>query len=155
MGSGNLEILLLQQRCEGAGGSRDLPDIGDSDLAERQCWSLVSGAKEFGIQKDSLPEFSLASYRRAAGTRERMEDRRRTEYRAERDRKTAMFTTPGLPPLATAPPVDWEWFARVHVPSDLRFRRLFPDDPAKRADANDLHGEWRALLEYIGGRTER
>ena len=59
-----------------------------------------------------------------------------------------MFTTPGLPPLAMAPSVDWEWFAKVHVPSDLRFRRLFPEDPAKRADDKDLHGEWEALLDY-------
>lgn len=148
MGPGSLKIMLPQQRCESGGGSRDLPGVGDRDVEERQCWSLVPVAKECGIQKESLPEFSLATYRRATTTSERMEEKKTAEYRAERERKTAVSTTPGLPPLAMEPPVDWEWFAKVHMPSDLRFRRLFPDDPAKRADVKDLHGEWQALLEY-------
>lgn len=148
MEPGSLEVMLPQQRCESGGGRRDLPGFGDRDVEERQCWSLVPVTKELGIQKESLPKFSLATYRRATTRSERMEEKKRAEHRAERERKTAAFTTPGLPPLAMAPPVDWEWFAKLYVPSDLRFRRLFPDDPAKRADAKDLHGEWRALLEY-------
>lgn len=74
-------------------------------------------------------------------TSERMEEKKRAEYRTGREIKTAIFTTPGLPPLAMALPMDREWFAKVYVPSDLRFRRLFPDDSAKRADAKDTHGE--------------
>lgn len=61
MGSGSLEVMLLQQRCESGGGSGDLPRVGDRDMEERQCWSLVPVAKECGIQKESLPEFSLAT----------------------------------------------------------------------------------------------
>lgn len=44
-----------------------------------------------------------------------------------------MWTTTGLRPLAEPPILDWEWFLRVHVPSERQYRALFPDDPHQRA----------------------
>lgn len=35
--------------------------------------------------------------------------------------------------MAEPPILDWEWFLRVHVPSERQYRALFPDDPHQRA----------------------
>lgn len=51
-------------------------------------------------------------------------------------------------PLAEAPELDWECFERQFISSDLRMRKLFPDDQGKAARAKDLMGEQSALDEY-------
>lgn len=56
-----------------------------------------------------------------------------------------MWTTSGLRPLAEPPILDWEEFEREHMPSDIRYRALFPDDPEKRSRMKDLDGEYAAL----------
>lgn len=75
-------------------------------------------------------------------------ERMRAEKQKERDEKNAFWTTPGLRPLAEPPILDWDWFFRVRIPSDLRFKALFPDDPEKRCRMKDLNGELAALHEY-------
>ena len=52
---------------------------GSGGVAERQCWSLVAVARECEIVKGSLPESSLATYRRATTTGEAMEEKKRTD----------------------------------------------------------------------------
>lgn len=80
------------------------------------------------------------------------ERRNREEVRAvkrrEGDEKTAFWTTPGLRPLAEPPILDWDWFFRTRIPSDLRYRALFPSDAEKRAAMKDLDGERFALYHY-------
>ena len=79
----------------------------------------------------------------------RLEDgRNRAAKQKIRDSETAFWTTPGLRPLAEPPILDWDWFFRDHIPSDLRYEALFPDDPDKRCRIKDLHGEKAALHEY-------
>lgn len=68
--------------------------------------------------------------------------------KAEQESWKNMWTTSGLRPLAEPPIFDWDWIFRTKVPSDLRYRRLFPDDPGKRAAIKDLDGELIAQLEY-------
>lgn len=106
-----------------------------------------------------LPAFSVGGFRStvAAGAQKEAErnerERRRDEEKrrakcAKREDETAMFVAPGMRPLAEAPELDWEWFERQFMPSDLRMRKLFPDNPEKRARAKDLMGERSALDEY-------
>lgn len=82
----------------------------------------------------------------------------------------ACYTTPGLRPLGEPPILDWERFSRIHIYSNLRYERLFPDpDDGKdgsslrpkakgklkgkarenRARMKDLKGESAALFEYL------
>ena len=51
-------------------------------------------------------------------------------------------------PLVEVPELNWEWFERQSMTSDLRTRKLFSEDPGKRAQAKDLMGEESALDEY-------
>ena len=87
-------------------------------------------------------------------TEEGKQERRRREgikagKQKERDEKTAFWTTPGFRPLAEPPFLDWEQFARWYIPSDLRYKTLFPSDPEKRAAVKDLDGELGVLIEYF------
>lgn len=67
----------------------------------------------------------------------------------ERGAETELWITPGLRPLAEPPRLDWEQFVRSWIPSDSRYRCLFPNDPEKRATMKDLVGERAILNEYI------
>lgn len=58
----------------------------------------------------------------------------------------SMRTTPGLRPLAEPPLLSWEQFQREYMPSDIRYRALFPDEPEKRSRMKDLAGESGALV---------
>lgn len=60
------------------------------------------------------------------------EMKRREEYRAEREKRTAMFTTPGLVPLAMPPTIDWEVAGKYQLHSDLLHEKLFSGDRAKQ-----------------------
>lgn len=88
-----------------------------------------------------LPPFSLTQFMGSRGAGKRWRDGRRNED-AER------WTTPGLIPLAEPPDLDWHKIAEEKIASDLRHRRLFPNDPEKRAASKDLEGEKVALGEY-------
>lgn len=75
-------------------------------------------------------------------------ERIRVGRQKERDEKTAFWTTPGLRPLFEPPILDWDWFFRVWIPSDLRYKALFPNDPEKRCRMKDIDGERGVLAEY-------
>lgn len=99
-----------------------------------------------GGRKLTLPTFRIEGFVRgvtegleraakcAADEQQRLEEGRRAE-REEREKKTAMFATPGLPPLTMAPTLNWITLERTHVKSDLQFERLFPNDKAMRSRA--------------------
>lgn len=76
--------------------------------------------------------------------RERLDEQKRRKREAWRE----MWTTPGLRPLAEPPILDWDYFFRRRIPSDLRYKALFPSDPEERAAFKDLEGENAALSEY-------
>ena len=73
--------------------------------------------------------------------------------------KAAHYVTPGLPPLAEPPLLNWKQFKRTHIFSDLRYEKLFPDGNStgtekgkakeKRARMKDLQGESAACWEYM------
>ena len=56
--------------------------------------------------------------------------------------------TPGARPLAEPPILDWDWFIRRYIPSDLRYQMPFPNDAEKRCRMKDIIGEQAALAEY-------
>ena len=65
-------------------------------------------------------------------TEEEKERKRiRAEKQKERDQKTAFWTTPGSRPLAEPPILDWDWFFRTKIPSDLRYKALFQMIPRR------------------------
>lgn len=108
----------------------------------------------------NLPTFSLSlfmeSVNKGMEERERSEEEERMqrtkireEMEQERDEKAAFWTTSRLRPLAEPPILDWDWFFRLRMPSDIRFKALFPDDPESRARMKDLAGEKAVLTEYI------
>lgn len=66
--------------------------------------------------------------------------------------------TPGQRPLAEPPILDWAWFFERYIPSDLRYKALFPSDPENRSRMIDLDGERHVLSEYcdcVTGRAMR
>lgn len=119
------------------------------------------------FREDERPEVKVRieterveAERRKDEDRQRQEEQRIEKERREQDQRnrdakqkkrheeTAFWTTPGLRPLAEPPILDWDWFFRDHIPSDLRYQALFPDYPEKRCRIKDLHGEKAALQEY-------
>lgn len=92
--------------------------------------------------------------REDAEERKQKEDKRKekekleAERRKKRDEDTAFWTTPGLRPLAEPPILDWDWFFRTLIPSDLRYEALFPNDPEKRCMVKDIQGEQMVLEGY-------
>lgn len=150
-------------RGEQVGGQRDddvlekAPDPED-EVASSGVGGEVGFAKERLLGSTGLPMFVIGGYMRdmVTGLRtknERREEKQRAEgkkikeYRAERERKTAMFVTPGLPPLAMPPIVESSYWD-LQIKSDARFRRLFPNDVERRARMKDLDGELVALGFY-------
>lgn len=67
-----------------------------------------------------------------------------------RIQRSERWTTRGQRPLVEPLIMDKEYFFREHVPSDLRFQKLFPGDYEKICKAKDLTAE-RALLWYYQG----
>lgn len=72
------------------------------------------------------------------------------EHRRQRGQQTAFWITRGLHPLAEPLILDWDWFCREVMPTDARYKALFPDDPGKRSRIKDVMGELSALREYSG-----
>lgn len=95
-----------------------------------------------------LPAFSLPRFTSQIRTAQLCAIELKDNARKERAFKTAFWVTPGLRPLAEPPGVDWKWFSKKWIHSDLRHRKLFPHDPRKRCDMKDLDGEQGALFEY-------
>lgn len=109
--------------------------------------------------KLALPTFKMVSFAQGVGEGLRRqadvveEQRRRLEEenqkkREEREKRTAMFVTPGLPPLAMAPTFNWITLERTEGKSDLQFERLFPRDKSMRSRAKDVYGELLAVRLY-------
>lgn len=85
---------------------------------------------------------------RADSERKSKQERIEAEKQKKREEDTAFWTTPGLRPLAEPPIVDWEWFVRTCIPSDLGYKALFTGDPWKRCRMKDVDGEMEVLFEY-------
>lgn len=77
--------------------------------------------------------------------RERLDEKKRRKRQGRKE----MWTTPGQRPLAEPPILDWDNFFRCHIPSDMRYKALFPNDPVKRAAIKDLQGESQVLSQYV------
>lgn len=104
----------IKDRSERDPGVDDMAGVGTGYSSRRKCWSLILMAKQSGLGKDGLPKFSFFqhTYMLATGLRrdkerkgeeKRQEEQNWTAYRAEKEQKTAMFTTPGPRPLAIDP----------------------------------------------------
>lgn len=70
------------------------------------------------------------------------------EEKQFRRKHSDMWNTPKRVPLALPPSLIRGDFLDTFLPSDLRVRCLFPNDPAKRARIKDLIGEYGALHDY-------
>lgn len=98
------------------------------------------------------PPFAILSFSKLVV--EGLKQTTKDEKRLRPERRKAMWTTPGVAPLAQPPVLHWEDFLRRRIPSDVRYLALFPDDPEKRSRIKDLKGERSAMAEYITGTEE-
>ena len=107
-----------------------------------------------------LPPFTLCPFmktvakgiekRRHTGSNENVQKKNLLlKKRQKRDEQTAFWTTPGARPLAEPPILEWDYLLKSKIPSDLRYRALFPDNPEHRAAMKDLFGERLALAQYL------
>ena len=151
-GIGNLFSLALQELVEGLeAGTEEGVRIAVEKFEEE-----ARRATEASIKRERL---EAERSRVAEGQREKekiIEEEKRKQNESERnakqkirDEKTAFWTTPGQRPLAEPPILDWDWFFRDHIPSDLRYAALFPNDPEKKYRMKGLNGESEALFEYL------
>lgn len=90
---------------------------------------------------------------KSCGDAEAIAEQRRKQalasHQSQRSERTARWKTPGLPLLAEPPILDWEWFFRERVVSDIRYQHLFPHDPEKRARVKDIGDERCVLHGYM------
>lgn len=103
--------------------------------------------------KDRLLGFQARKTREERVLEERRQKRdddieQEKQEREWRKANAGMWTKPGLPPLAQPPILTGERFSDTYMPSDLRFRCLFPTDPEKRSHMKNLLGEFGALHDY-------
>lgn len=103
--------------------------------------------------KDRLRAFQARQAREEREIEERRQKRaddieHEKQEREWRKENAEMWTKPGLPPLAQPPILTGERFSDTYMPSDLRFRCLFPADPGKRSHMKNLLGEFGALHDY-------
>lgn len=105
---------------------------------------------ELGAEKGVRIEVEKTQETEQVEAKQKEEQERVSKQRQqERDEESSFWTTAGMRPLAEPPILDWDWFFRERVVSDIRYRALFPNDLGKRAAAKDIGGERCALFEYM------
>lgn len=123
---------------------------------ERRRRSEQIEQEEMKVRKWTEARLQGLKARKAREEREHEERIQRREDALEHEKQekqwrqenAEMWTKPGLIPLAQPPDLTGEKFLDMYMPSDLRFRCLFPNDPWKRCRMKDFMGEFGALHDY-------
>ena len=131
-----------------------ISSVGAASARRKQLEALEAE----NLRQQQFAELRSRGFQARRDREAREQAERRAQRRAQQEadwkekqfrRKYAdMWITPKLVPLALPPSLIRGDFLDTFMPSDLRFRCLFPNDAAKRARMKDLVGEYGALHDY-------
>lgn len=113
-------------------------------LERRRQMRAVKSPTRNRMDKEVLRPVNMEHVLRNVGRGQRIKEAR-VSTKAMRD---AMWMAPGSVPLTMPPTVDWTNYEKT-VPSDLRFKKLFPGHVAKQSYMKNSHGEIEALRNVL------